>query len=138
MVAIWTVLSIEQILIKSLKWRSGVIGKGIRENVMHVWKKKQPIGTKTTNNTNIFLKIPWIFPKNILIFNPFQTCIGEIFPLVVYNFFNYLLSKCNIISSKGFTLSKNYWLKFFDLEHYFCCWCDEVTEALSTFASSSK
>ena len=36
-------------------------------------EKKQPIGTKTTNNTNIFLKIPWIFPKNILIFNPFQT-----------------------------------------------------------------
>ena len=43
------------------------------------WRKqrmfgeKQRIGTKSTNNTNIFLKLPWICPKNVLIFNPFQT-----------------------------------------------------------------
>ena len=36
---IWTDLSIEQILMKSLKGRSGVIGKGITENVMNVWTK---------------------------------------------------------------------------------------------------
>ena len=36
---IWTDLSIEQILMKSLKGRSGVIGKGITENVMHIWTK---------------------------------------------------------------------------------------------------
>ena len=32
-------ISIEQILMKSLKGRSGVIGKGITENVMHMWTK---------------------------------------------------------------------------------------------------
>ena len=36
---IWTDLLIEQILMKSLKGRSGVFGKGISENVMHVWTK---------------------------------------------------------------------------------------------------
>ena len=36
---IWTDLSIEQILMKSLKGRSGVIGKGITENFMLVWMK---------------------------------------------------------------------------------------------------
>ena len=30
-------LSTEQILMKSLKGRAGVIGKGITENVVHVW-----------------------------------------------------------------------------------------------------
>ena len=34
---IWTDLSIEQILIKSLKGRSGVVSKGISTNVMRVW-----------------------------------------------------------------------------------------------------
>lgn len=36
---IWTDLSIEQILMKSLKGRSGVVAKGITENVMYVWTK---------------------------------------------------------------------------------------------------
>ena len=36
---IWTDLSIEQILMKSLKGRSGIIGRGITENVMNVWTK---------------------------------------------------------------------------------------------------
>ena len=36
---IWTDLSIEQILMKSLKGRAGVVAKGITENVMHVWTK---------------------------------------------------------------------------------------------------
>ena len=36
---IWKDLSIEQILMKSLKGRTGVMGKGITENVMHVWTK---------------------------------------------------------------------------------------------------
>ena len=38
---IWTDLSIEQILMKSLKGRAGVVTKGISEteNVMHVWTK---------------------------------------------------------------------------------------------------
>ena len=43
----WTNLSIEQILMKSLKGRSDLIGKGISQNVIHVWKK-QFIGTKST------------------------------------------------------------------------------------------
>ena len=34
---IWTDLSIEQILMKSLKGRSGIIGRGITKNVMNVW-----------------------------------------------------------------------------------------------------
>ena len=33
---IWTDLSIEQILMKSLKGRGGVIGKGMAENVLTV------------------------------------------------------------------------------------------------------
>ena len=36
---IWTDLSTEQTLIKSLKGRAAVIEKGITENVMHVWTK---------------------------------------------------------------------------------------------------
>ena len=36
---IWMDLSIEQILMKSLKGRAGVIVKGITENFMHVWTK---------------------------------------------------------------------------------------------------
>ena len=36
---IWTDFSIEQILMKSLKGRSGVVAKGISENVMHVLTK---------------------------------------------------------------------------------------------------
>ena len=36
---IWTDLSIEQILMKSLKGRGGVIGKGMTENVLNVWTK---------------------------------------------------------------------------------------------------
>ena len=36
---LWTDLSIEQILMKSLKGRSGIIGRGISENVMFVWTK---------------------------------------------------------------------------------------------------
>ena len=36
---LWTDLSIEQILMKSLKGRSGIIGRGITENVMLVWTK---------------------------------------------------------------------------------------------------
>ena len=36
---IWTDPSIEQILMRSLKGRSGVIGKGITENVLRVWTK---------------------------------------------------------------------------------------------------
>ena len=39
---IWTDLSVEQILMKSLERRAGVIGKGITENVMHVWTKTMP------------------------------------------------------------------------------------------------
>ena len=34
---IWTDLSIEQILMKSLKGKGGVVGRGITENVLHVW-----------------------------------------------------------------------------------------------------
>lgn len=37
--AVWTDLSIEQILMKSLKGRGGVIGKGMSENVLNVWTK---------------------------------------------------------------------------------------------------
>ena len=36
---IWTDLSIEQILMRSLKGRGGVIAKGITENVLNVWTK---------------------------------------------------------------------------------------------------
>jgi len=37
---IWTDLAIEQVLMKSLKGRrSGVVGKGITENVLNVWTK---------------------------------------------------------------------------------------------------
>ena len=36
---IWTDLSIEQILIGSLKARSGVVAKGITKNVLNVWTK---------------------------------------------------------------------------------------------------
>ena len=36
---LWTDLSIEQILMKSLKGRSGMIGKGMTKNVLNVWIK---------------------------------------------------------------------------------------------------
>lgn len=36
---IWAELSIEQILIKPLKGRGGVIGKGMTDNVLRVWAK---------------------------------------------------------------------------------------------------
>ena len=36
---IWTDLSIEQILMKFLKGKGGVIGKGVTENVLKVWTK---------------------------------------------------------------------------------------------------
>ena len=36
---LWTDLSIEQILMKSLKGRGGVIGKGMTEIVLNVWTK---------------------------------------------------------------------------------------------------
>ena len=36
---IWTDLSIEQILMKSLKGRGGVIGKGMSGHVINVWTK---------------------------------------------------------------------------------------------------
>ena len=36
---LWTDLSIEQILMRSLKGRGGVIGKGMTENVVNVWTK---------------------------------------------------------------------------------------------------
>ena len=36
---IWTDLSIEQILMKSLKGRGGIIGRGMSENVARVWTK---------------------------------------------------------------------------------------------------
>ena len=42
-------------------------------------------GSKSTNNTNIFLRIPWTCPKKILIFNPFQT----------WHFFNYIIKVGN-------------------------------------------
>ena len=36
---LWTDLSIKQILMKSLKGRGGVIGKGMTEIVLNVWTK---------------------------------------------------------------------------------------------------
>ena len=36
---LWTDLSIEQMLMKSLKGRGGVVGRGITENVLNVWTK---------------------------------------------------------------------------------------------------
>ena len=36
---LWTNLSVEQILMESLKGRGGVIGKRMTENVLNVWAK---------------------------------------------------------------------------------------------------
>ena len=55
---IWTDLSIDQILMKSLKGRAGVIGKGITENVMHVWTKTMHRCAAITEAINKFILIP--------------------------------------------------------------------------------
>eukprot|EP00794_Sanderia_malayensis_P002757 gene2757-3187_t len=52
---IWTDLSIEQILMKSLKGRSGVIGKGITENVMNVWTKTMHRCAEVTETMNLMM-----------------------------------------------------------------------------------
>ena len=36
---LWTDLSVKEILMKSLKGRGGVIGKGMTENMLNVWIK---------------------------------------------------------------------------------------------------
>ena len=55
---IWTDLSIDQILMKSLKGRAGVIGKGITENFMHVWTKTMHRCAAITEAINKFILIP--------------------------------------------------------------------------------
>ena len=55
---VWTDLSIEQILMKSLKGRAGVIGKGITENVMHVWTKTMHQCAVVTEAMNKFILTP--------------------------------------------------------------------------------
>jgi hypothetical protein len=55
---IWTDLSIEQILMKSLKGRAGVTGKGITENVMHVWTKTMHRCAAVTEAMNKFILTP--------------------------------------------------------------------------------
>ena len=55
---IWTDLSIDQILMKSLKGRAGVIGKGITENVMHVWTKTMHRCAAITEAINKLILIP--------------------------------------------------------------------------------
>ena len=47
---LWTDLSIEQILMKSLKGRGGVIGRGITENVTNVWTKTMHRCAEITNS----------------------------------------------------------------------------------------
>ena len=54
---IWKDLSIEQILMKSLKGRTGVIGKGITENV-HVWTKTMYRRATVTEAMNKFILTP--------------------------------------------------------------------------------
>ena len=39
---IWTDLSIKQILMKSLKGKSGIASKGTSTNIMHVWTQTMP------------------------------------------------------------------------------------------------
>ena len=55
---IWTDLSIDQILMKSLKGRAGVIGKGITENFMHVWTKTMHRCAAITEAINKLILIP--------------------------------------------------------------------------------
>ena len=55
---IWTDLSIEKILMKSLKDRTQVIGKGITENVMHVWTKTMHQCATVTEAMNKFILTP--------------------------------------------------------------------------------
>ena len=55
---IWTDLSIEKILMKSLKDRTQVIGKGITENVMHVWTKTMHQCAAVTEAMNKFILTP--------------------------------------------------------------------------------
>ena len=55
---IWTDLSIEKILMKSLKDRTHVIGKGITENVMHVWTKTMHQCAAVTEAMNKFILTP--------------------------------------------------------------------------------
>ena len=50
---IWTDLSIEQILVKSLKGKRGVIGRGITENVLYVRTKTMHRCAEVTNARNI-------------------------------------------------------------------------------------
>ena len=45
---LWSNLSVEQILMKSLKGRGGVIGKGITEIVLNVWTKTMHISAEIT------------------------------------------------------------------------------------------
>ena len=55
---IWTDLSIEKILMKSLKDRAQVIGKGIAKNVMHVWTKTMHQCAAVTEAMNKFILTP--------------------------------------------------------------------------------
>ena len=55
---IWTDLSIEQTLIKSLKGRAGVLGRDITENVMHVWTKTMHQCAATTEAMNKVILTP--------------------------------------------------------------------------------
>ena len=55
---IWTDLSIEQTLIKSLKGRAGVLGRGITENVMHVWTITMHQCAATTEAMNKVILTP--------------------------------------------------------------------------------
>ena len=50
---IWTDLSIEQILMKSLKGKGRVIGRGITENVLNVWTKTMHRCAEVTDALNI-------------------------------------------------------------------------------------
>ena len=50
---IWTDLSIEQIPMKSLKGKGGVIGRGITENVLNVWTKTMHRCAEVTDALNI-------------------------------------------------------------------------------------
>ena len=55
---IWTDMSIEQILMKSLKGRGGVIGKGMTENVIRVWTKTMHRCAEVSNAmNNLFLAV---------------------------------------------------------------------------------
>ena len=49
---IWTDMSIEQILMKSLKGRGGGIGKGMTENILRVWTKTMHRCAEISNAMN--------------------------------------------------------------------------------------